>query len=66
MVQCAVDRDMAAALPTTMVNSPSKSKLSESLGRIISLSWPTSVSVKRMNMLGCFGSSRPTSAAWDL
>ena len=32
-------------LPITAVNSPSKSKLCDSRGRIISPSWPTSVSV---------------------
>jgi hypothetical protein len=52
-------------LPITAVNSPSKSKLSESFGRIISPSWPTSVSVSRRNMLGCFGISRPVSLACE-
>ena len=65
MIERALDRDVAAALADTTVSSPSKSKLSESFGRIISPSWPTNVSVKRMNMLGCLGSSRPTSAACE-
>ena len=50
------DDDGEFALEIEIVGQP---------GRIISPSWPTSVSVKRTNMLGCFGSSRPVSAAWD-
>ena len=37
----------------------------ETLGRIMVPPWPRSVSVKRTNMLGCFGSSRPVSAACE-
>src|SRR5262249_35735034 len=48
----------------TIASSPSKSKLCDTEGRIISPSGPVSVLASRMKKLRCFGHSRPVLAAW--
>ena len=65
MVERALGRDVAPAFADDHRQLALEVEIVRELGRIISPSWPTRVSVKRMNMLGCFGNSRPISAACE-
>ena len=65
MVERVLDLDVAAAAPNDRRELALEIECCDTVGRIKPPSWPTSVLGRRMNMLGCLGTSRPVSDACE-